>query len=86
MILTKEKVIPGKLDMNSEELDIIIDFKMLCERIIRMMDFNGVIKVGAISKSDISELLEQANTLYTRVGVDYSADKVIRGIDDGTTT
>lgn len=86
MVLTKQKVIPGKLDMNSEELDIIVDFKLLCERIIRMMDFNGVFEVGAITKSDISKLLEQADTLYARVGVDYSADKVIRRFDDGQAT
>ena len=82
MVLTREKVIPGKLDMNGEELDIIVDFKILCERIINMMDFYGVLKVGDISKSDISELMEQVNTLYIRVGVDYSADKVIRRTDN----
>ena len=86
MVLTREKVIPGKLDMNSEELDIIVDFKILCERIINMMNFHGVLKVGDISKSDISELMEQVDTLYTRVGVDYSADKVIRRADDGQAT
>lgn len=82
MILTKEKVIPGKLDMNSEELDIIVDFKILCERIINVMDLHGVIGVGDINKSDISDLLSQVETLYARVGVDYSTDKVVRRIDN----
>lgn len=77
MVLTKQKVIPGKLDMNTEELDIIVDFKLLCDHIIRIMDFNGVYEVGAITKSDISKLLEEANTLYTRVGVDYTVDKEV---------
>lgn len=86
MVLTKQKVIPGKLDMNSEELDIIVDFKILCKRIIWMMDFNGVYEVGAITKSDISKLLEQADTLYARVGVDYSADEVIRRADNEQAT
>ena len=86
MVLTKERVIPGKLDVNGEELDIIVDFKILCERIINVMNLHGVIRVGDINKSDISDLLSQVETLYARVGVDYSADKVIRRVNDGTET
>lgn len=82
MKLTKEKVIPGKLDVNSEELDIIVDFKILCERIINVMNLHGVIRVGDINKSEISDLLSQVETLYARVGVDYSAVEVIRRADN----
>ena len=82
MKLTKEKVIPGKLDVNSEELEILVDFKILCERIINVMNLHGVIRVGDINKSEISDLLSQVETLYARVGVDYSAVEVIRRADN----
>ena len=86
MVFTKEKIIPAKLDMNSEELDIIVDFKLLLERIERIMSGSNASRFGAISKEDIETLQEYTNTLYANVGVDYSADKVIRRVNDGTET
>lgn len=87
MKITKEKVIPSKIDLNSEELDIVVDFKILMERVIRVMDNSDILRAGKYARSDAVELLNTVNDFYTAVGIDYSADEmVIRRVDNGQVT
>lgn len=78
MKITKEKVIPGKIDLNSEELDIVVDFKLLLERTIRILKENGMDHVGQMELSFIETLEHATERFYNNVGVDYSSDKMIR--------
>lgn len=87
MKITKEKVIPGKIDLNSEELDIVVDFKILLERVIRVMDNSDILRAGKYARSDVVELLDTVNDFYAAIGIDYSADEmVIRRADNGKET
>ena len=77
MKITKEKVIPGKIDLNSEELDIVVDFRLLLERTIRILKENSMDHVGQMELSFI-EMLQQETERFNNVGVDYSSDTMIR--------
>ena len=83
MKITKEKVIPGKIELNSEELDIVVDFKILLERVIRVMDNSDILRAGKYARSDVVDLLDTVNDFYAAVGIDYSVDEmVIRRADN----
>lgn len=86
MKITKEKVIPGKIDLNSEELDIVVDFKILLERISRFMTANNIDRAGAITSEQVEDLLHDAELFYNNVGVDYSSDVSVRRADNGQAT
>lgn len=77
MKITKEKVIPGKIDLNSEELDIVVDFKIVLERISRLMTANNIDRAGTITSEQVEDLLHDVELFYNNVGVDYSADEVM---------
>ena len=78
MKITKEKVIPGKIDLNSEELDIVVDFRLLLERTIRILKENSMDHVGQMELSFIETLQQETERFYNNVGVDYSSDTMIR--------
>lgn len=87
MKITKEKVIPGRIDLNSEELDIVVDFKILLERVIKVMDSSDILRAGKYARSDVVELLDTVNDFYDAVGIDHSADEMlIRRADNGKET
>ena len=87
MIITKERVIPGKISLNSEELDIVVDFKILLERIIRIMDQQDVICAGPVARSDVVEMLDTVKEFYSNVSVDFATDEmVIRRANNGQAT
>lgn len=87
MKIEKEKVIPGKLDLNNEELDIVIDFKSLLTRISSYMSFHDIDLAGKITRKQVEDLLQDVEVFYNNVGVDYSTDDiVVRRIDSGQNT
>lgn len=87
MIITKERVIPGKIALNSEELDIVVDFEILLERIIRIMDQQDVICAGPVARSDVVEMLDTVKEFYSNVSVDFATDEmVIRRANNGQAT
>ena len=87
MIITKERVIPGKIALNSEELDIVVDFKILLERIIRIMDQQDVICAGPVARSEVVEMLDTVKEFYSNVSVDFATDEmVIRRANNGQAT
>ena len=73
MIITKEKVIPGKVALNDEELNIVIDFKILLERIGRNMDELKIENAGNITRHDVMELQNAVKDLYSNVNIDWYA-------------
>lgn len=75
MKITKERVIPGKIALNSEELDVVVDFKILLERIVRNMDELNIVTVGNITRHGVLDLRNVVDNFYKNVGVDYSVDK-----------
>ena len=86
MKITKEKVIPCKIDLNSEELDIVVDFRLLLERTIRILKENGMDHVGQMELSFIETLEQATERFYNNVGVDYCVDVSARRADNGQTT
>ena len=78
MKITKENVIPGKINLNSEELDIVVDFRLLLERTIRILKENSMDHVGQMELSFIETLQQETERFYNNVGVDYSGDTMIR--------
>lgn len=77
MKITKEKVVPGKIDLNSEELDIVVDFKILLERILNYMTVSKIDHVGMITSKQIEDLMGDVQVIYNNVGVDYSDDEIV---------
>lgn len=70
MRITAQKIIPSKIELYNNEADIIIDFKLLCERIKRGMEetrteqittgtIDGNITITAIGINSMIELADQ---------------------------
>lgn len=70
MKITAQKIIPSKIELYNDEADIIVDFKLLCERIKRGMEetlteqvtnatIDGKITITAIGIDSMIELADQ---------------------------
>ena len=62
MKVTATKIIPGSIELTNDEADIIIDFKLLCERIKRGMDNTNM--------ESITQATIDGNVTITRAGIE----------------
>lgn len=77
MKITAQKITPAKIELYNDEADIIIDFKLLCERISRGMKdtntteikaatFDGII---SITQTGIDNMLLMADQLFKVINI-----------------
>ena len=72
MTITPEKHIPAAIELYDDEADVLIDCKLLCERIKRMMDETGTETItGAtyegkvtITVQGVEHIIELTNKLF----------------------
>lgn len=62
MKITAQKIIPSRIELYNDEADILIDFKLLCERIKRGMEETRTEQVTAATID--------GNITITAIGVD----------------
>ena len=77
MKITAQKIIPSKIELYNDEADIIVDFKLLCERIKRGMEETRTEQITAatidgnitITIIGIDSMIELADRLFKVVHI-----------------
>lgn len=77
MKITAQKITPAKIELYKDEADIIIDFKLLCERISRGMKDTNTTEVKAatfdgtvtVTQVGIDNMLMMANQLFQVINI-----------------
>lgn len=67
MILTPEKVIPAKVEISHDEFDIMCDYKILIENMIRAMEWKELDDLAGIHKGWLQSLADGAQALMDMV-------------------
>ena len=67
MILIPEKVIPAKVEVSHDEFDIICDYKLLIENMIRTMEWKELDDIAGIHKGWLQSLADGAQALMDMV-------------------
>ena len=75
--MTAQKIIPSKIELYNDEADIIVDFKLLCERIRRGMEETRTEQITAdtidgkitITSIGIDSMVELADQLFKVVRI-----------------
>lgn len=77
MKITAQKIIPAKVELFRDEADIIVDFKLLCERIKRGMEETRTQQITAdtfdgqisIQQAGIENMITMADQLFKVVRI-----------------
>lgn len=67
MILTPEKVIPAKVEVTHDEFDIMCDYKILIENMIRAMEWKELEEIAGLPKAWLQAEIDSVQFLMDKV-------------------
>lgn len=81
MILVPKKVIESQIRLTEEEIDIMVDYRIMMERFIDIMDRKHIEEVAGLSREFFTHCKECAEQICTSSLIETEAERRIYGGD-----